>query len=127
LPFNLERCTDLHDIVDWNNVPQGNYTLTARIAGSGKQVGISEPVNILVLGTTEFPTVDPNSVRRGIDGVIRFRLNGSANQSFIIQASTDLISWTALSTNTFVGTNFDVSDDKAAQYDRRFYRAAPVP
>src|SRR5436190_8357317 len=91
--------------------------LAARI----KEVGISEPVNILVVGTTNFPTVDLDSIRRGSDGAIRFRINANANQAFIMLASTNLSSWTAITTNTFVSATFDFLDEKADQFDRRFY------
>jgi hypothetical protein len=120
-------CSEIDHNGAWQSVPPGNYTLTARVASSGNQVGISEPINILVVGTTNFPVVDPVSIRRGLDGAIRFRINGSMSQAFITQASTDFLSWTAISTNTFAGTSVDILDDKADRYDRRFYRAVPLP
>src|SRR6185369_803786 len=84
-------CTEVDHNGVWQSVPPGNYTLTARVASSGKQVGISEPINILVVGTTNFPVVDPVSIRRGLDGSIRFRISGTASQAFITKASTNLI------------------------------------
>ena len=52
-------------------------------------------------------------------GQFGFSFGGSSGTQYIVQASTDLIHWMALQTNT--GT-FNFTDSAAAQFPRRFYR-----
>jgi hypothetical protein len=56
-------------------------------------------------------------------GRLRFTLEGEANQSYTIQASTDLVHWTAV-TNfvSATGTNL-LTEPAGPGYERRFYRA----
>jgi len=56
-------------------------------------------------------------------GQLHFALTGEAGRSYTIQASTDLVTWAAL-TNfvSTTGTN-QVTDPEAPNLDRRFYRA----
>ena len=53
-----------------------------------------------------------------------FRLRGQPNESYIIEASLDLVHWTALSTNdaTTDGSIY-FSDSRAGTFPQRFYRA----
>jgi hypothetical protein len=55
------------------------------------------------------------------------RLNGEPNRSYAIEASTNLIAWSALKTNiTASDGTFDFLDTMAAASPRRFYRARQV-
>ena len=54
-------------------------------------------------------------------GQFHFTLNGSANASYIIQASTDLTNWSAVATN--VATSSERAIDLHAPGSRSFYRA----
>jgi hypothetical protein len=58
-------------------------------------------------------------------GQFQTRLFGIAGLTNIIQASTDLVSWTAIFTNS-AGV-YEFSDTNAASYSHRFYRAALGP
>jgi hypothetical protein len=55
------------------------------------------------------------------------RVSGSANSRWAVDATTNLVTWTALKTNTIATTYFDHTDPAGATLQRRFYRARLVP
>jgi trimeric autotransporter adhesin len=55
----------------------------------------------------------------------RFRVTGTSGQSYIIQATSDFMSWTPLQTNSTMF--YDFSDVNSAGYPARFYRAILQP
>jgi plastocyanin len=62
------------------------------------------------------------------DGRFQFSLsNLTAGASYIIQASTNLTSWTSLATNVAASTVETWTDDGAATFRRQFYRAQTLP
>jgi len=56
-------------------------------------------------------------------GQFGFTVSGAANSQSVVQASTDLVHWVALQTNT--GT-FNFIDSNTAQFPHRYYRTATV-
>ena len=52
-----------------------------------------------------------------------FNVSASAGQAIVIEASTDLVNWVPLSTNTLTGNTYYFSDSSTAGLTRRFYRA----
>jgi hypothetical protein len=62
-----------------------------------------------------------------INGLPTVRLTGLESNRFALEASTNLLKWTALRTNTVAGGSFDFVDDGAAGVSSRFYRARWVP
>ncbi|PYJ98922.1 MAG: hypothetical protein DME23_10800 [Verrucomicrobia bacterium] len=59
------------------------------------------------------------------NGLFRFRFTGTSGESYILQGSTDLSTWTPLLTNSI--TLYDFTDALATNYDYRFYRAVLAP
>jgi hypothetical protein len=66
----------------------------------------------------------------------RARANVSANgfactfdqlpqQKFILEASTDLVNWRPLQTNTLIGDSIRFNDPQWTNFTRRFYRVRP--
>ena len=53
----------------------------------------------------------------------QLRLNGSAGQNYITEASTDLLSWTPISTNSPASGGVIVTDPQSPGFTSRFYRA----
>ncbi len=85
-----------------------NYTVTA------------EPLP-QVIPTLRAP-VDAGSGQRSV------RVNGKNNVAYAVEASTNLVNWTALKTNVANSSGFfDYTDPGAASLNRRFYRARWVP
>jgi hypothetical protein len=61
-------------------------------------------------------------------GTVQFTLNGVSGCICIIQASSNLVNWTAISTNTIPPSGLVViSETPVAGQNRRFYRAVAVP
>jgi uncharacterized delta-60 repeat protein len=56
-------------------------------------------------------------------GVYAFNLTGISGQSILIQASTNLVNWVPLATNTLGDVPFYFNDPAATNFSRRFYRA----
>jgi len=55
-------------------------------------------------------------------GQFGFILTGPTGQPVVIEASTDLVSWLPLLTNTFTGA-LHFSDTQSGMHPHRFYRA----
>jgi hypothetical protein len=60
-------------------------------------------------------------------GQILLRLNGQNGRQFAIEASPNLVSWSALKTNLVTDGSFDYVDTTAPPFGRRLYRARWVP
>jgi hypothetical protein len=54
------------------------------------------------------------------DGGFNFSVNGTAGSPYVVLASTDLINWAAVSTNT---APFVFTDPVSSYYSKRFYKA----
>jgi hypothetical protein len=52
-----------------------------------------------------------------------FALTGTTNAKYVILASTNLINWAPVLTNT---APFNFTDPTANQYGQRFYKAVPL-
>ena len=51
------------------------------------------------------------------------RLQGQADRSYVIEASTNLVNWAGISTNVATSGTMFIEDMQATNYPRRFYRA----
>ena len=52
-----------------------------------------------------------------------FNITGQSNQVVLVEASSDLLNWSPLVTNTLSGHPFPFTDPTSATQPRRFYRA----
>lgn len=80
--------------------------------------------------TAESPYVPPAQMQflgRTVQGWALLRVFGQAASTWAVDASTNLVNWTSLNTNTIAGAYFDQTDTTAAGLPRRFYRARLVP
>jgi hypothetical protein len=98
----------------------GTYNLFARISDSTHARYLYAPQE-LVLEPSRLPPVLGADVVAS--GQFRLTVLGSPGQTVVIEASTDLVQWLALVTNTLVGTTLDFTDPDSVNYPRRFYRA----
>lgn len=57
----------------------------------------------------------------------RFTVAGSAPAGFVIQASTNLLDWTSLSTNNLNGGRYDFTNSNLTNLNRRYYRTVSPP
>jgi hypothetical protein len=61
------------------------------------------------------------------DGQVQFFLYSTEDQRYLIQATTNLVDWVTLSTNTATGSFMDLMDIDAAGHPYRFYRWQSLP
>lgn len=64
---------------------------------------------------------------RAPDGRFSLRLTGSSGARYAIEATTNWVKWTALSTNTAANGSFDFIDTNAPALPARFYRSRFLP
>jgi len=92
-----------------------------------------EHTNIVAVLVAAVP-IATLSLPRVFGGVIQFTVfNGQADQTNVVEASTDLVRWTAISTNVFPSTVcpicpfIDFQDPVSANLARRYYRTFSLP
>jgi hypothetical protein len=61
------------------------------------------------------------------DGVFQLQLSATPNQNYVLQASTNLMQWDSVSTNTPSSTPFYLTDPNATNFSSRFYRVLQQP
>lgn len=57
----------------------------------------------------------------------QFQVSGEPGRSYRVEATTDFLTWTPLTTNTAFGGSFSFSDSGVPGFTRRLYRAVLVP
>ena len=67
------------------------------------------------------------SFERLPDGAFRLGFAGSPDRNYVVEASTNLVTWTLLGAATNDGGKVEFTDTDAAKYTLRFYRALRVP
>ncbi len=97
------------------NLGQGSYTVKATATDNRGGTTTSAGVNFTVFTRTTL-----SSVLR-TNGQTRFNITGVAGQVYIIEASTNLTSWSAISTNTAPSATFPFTDTSTT-VPKRFYR-----
>lgn len=63
----------------------------------------------------------------GNDGSTQLSVRGSSGSLYILEASADLIHWSALNTNMATTATIELSDPSAAAFPARFYRVLEIP
>ena len=66
-----------------------------------------------------------SSAQVGPNHLFQMRLVGTANTSYVIQASTNLLDWVALATNTVPNGLWTFTDLQSTNFPGRYYRAVP--
>lgn len=64
--------------------------------------------------------------KKNATGQFQSDITGAVGQQFKIESSTNLVNWTAVSTNTLTSTTYSFIDSNATG-TMRFYRAIPLP
>ena len=61
------------------------------------------------------------------NGVFQLQLSATPNQTYVLQASTNLAQWVSVSTNTASSTPLNLTDPNATDFSQRFYRVLQQP
>jgi hypothetical protein len=114
---NDDSREDLTSAMEFNTVRGTTYWIAVD--------GFSGASGAIVL-TVEFDPVRQLTGLSMSNGEARFALNGEPGRTYVIQASTNLIDWRAISTQTIpVGGSAIIVDQTAAEKPHCFYRALP--
>jgi uncharacterized repeat protein (TIGR03806 family) len=83
-----------------------------------------------VVGTALF-VIQPNAYFTGAagfsNGMFAMALSGPVGSNYVLEVSTNLQTWSALSTNTATNTNFTLTDPSTPSTTSRFYRVLQQP
>ncbi len=84
----------------------------------------------LVPGSIFISTALParlGTVLRSPNGQVLFAVTGGNQQSYLVQASTNLVDWVSIATNAAAGGLINFLDAKSTNFPTRFYRAIVAP
>ena len=95
------------------------YFAATSYDASGHESGYSIETTGTITNLPSAATV-LTSVPAGVSGQFSFTVAGTAGAQYVVQATTDLVNWTTLQTNT---APFTFVDTDAGSYGQRFYRA----
>jgi hypothetical protein len=101
LPFSADAGTTYHIAVE-GNWEQGHIQLN--------------------LSTPQSPSVWLGSAALAFNGGFHFSTPGVPGQQSVLEASTNLVHWAAISTNQFIGSLLQFEDSEAIKFRHRFYR-----
>jgi len=109
----------------------GNHTVTARVADDTPLVR-TDPGNALSQTltwtvTVTLPQLQLTAPRWLASGAFTFRVAGFAPQGFALLASTNLLHWQTLVTNTLVNGYYDYTNANAADQPAQFFHAVALP
>lgn len=94
------------------------YFVATAFDSSGDVSGYSPEISYTV-GSSGTATLTPTARLQG--GHFQFAVSGTTGSQYIVQASTDLVNWVSIMTNT---SPFNFVDSNASQFKQRFYRTA---
>lgn len=99
----------------------GEYTLCITNGAGGVE---SSPATLIVLGTVVSNVVNIVSTGTGMTlGGFKLQLSAPTGSNVVIQASSDLNTWTSISTNMASSGGVTYTDTSATNRTCRFYRA----
>lgn len=97
----------------------GTYAVFARISDATRTRYLYAPQKVVLGASRQAPVL---GVARVQTNQFRFTVSGWPGQKVIVQASTNLVQWVPIRTNTLAGTTLAFADPESANYPRRFYR-----
>jgi len=97
-------------------------TVMANAFESGFTNSVAASARFIIL--TNFLFTSPGSLS---NGVFQVQFSAATGQTYVLQASTDFVHWTALTTNVPASSPFYLTDPGAANFHYRFYRVVQLP
>jgi hypothetical protein len=95
----------------------------SKVTGRLNEKSKSDPVMRVKLAS-DFPVYN---VQNSQDGHFSFQIHGVPTQFFVLQTSTNLITWENVSTNQCVDSVFNFEEPIALDARVKFYRVVPWP
>jgi hypothetical protein len=109
VPTNATRAKEIGGEVEYQFAGMANPASAA-----------ANTLRLIQGGVVEFTHVEHPA-----EGPVRLSMFAEPGQSFVIEATSDFLHWTPVSTNASVNGTVVVTDSTAAGHPWRFYRAAP--
>lgn len=109
-----------------SSVPAGFTSLVISNAILSDRVARTVTPTTLTPGTLRIMTALParlGAVLVSTNGLIQFLVEGTSGRPYVIEASTDLATWTPIGTNQPANGMLEFVDPHAGRYPQRFYRA----
>ncbi|MDB6125509.1 MAG: hypothetical protein JWQ71_4502, partial [Pedosphaera sp.] len=123
-----------------NSAANATLTVTASAATAGvftnnatvtaNEIDLNTANNASQASVTVLTIVPPRLANSSMqtNGNFQMTLIGQAGESYVIQASTNLINWTSVITNTISASgNYKFADTNSLGFNQRYYRAVRVP
>jgi len=102
----------------------GTTTITVTVNNGAKTNNITKKtfkVTILATGVATPAKLTPAA---HVSGLFALNVTGASGAKYIVQASTNMVNWAPVQTNT---APFTFTDTKAGQFSQRFYRTVSAP
>jgi len=112
------------------NAPTGTTSITLTNAIFANEQGERVEAVRLISGTLVVAVAIPahlGAIVVSTNGQARFQITGTENRRYLIQASTNLVQWTDLSTIAAAPGAVEFTDSTATNFSFRFYRAVLAP
>ena len=116
-------------VFDWGELSSGTWQIQVSDQRGGGSFGVGGTLRALridLYGT--LIDTRPSLQAQGFSqGRFQLRLNGTSNQTYDLQSSSNLLDWlTVLRTNLVSGSSVQLFDNQASSNRLRFYRAVQV-
>jgi hypothetical protein len=111
------RSTNL--VLAATNLAPGNYAVLATISGGGKTRHLYAPERVQVIAPAAPPSLDIVKLNTT---QYRIGVNGDPGQTVVLERSTNLVTWTALATNTLVTSRWDYTNNVPETAAASYYR-----
>jgi hypothetical protein len=107
----------------------GSFTITAEYADAGGNFnGSTNGLNQVINNPAPAVACKMSLTPQTSAGCVTANLAGTPGQTYVLQASTDMIHWTTISTNVAdANGQLSFTDTTAKNYPNRFYRGATLP
>jgi hypothetical protein len=106
----------------------GSFSITAEYADAGGNFNSSTNGLNQVINNPAPAVACKMSLTPQPSGCMTASLTGTPGQTYVLQASTDMIHWAAMSTNVAdANGQLSFTDTAAKNYPSRFYRGAMLP
>ena len=108
-----------------NNLVHQSFTVSVAAAGNTKPIAASGSTsNALAQVGAAVNTAATLTAVAHANGQFSFQVTGVAGSNYVVQATSDLVNWTSVQTNT---APFTFQDNTVAGSSQRFYRAYCLP
>lgn len=87
---------------------------------------VAQPASLVYAQTSLGSAITVLNASSPACGIFKLHLDGINGRSFVLQASTNLVDWTSLFTNSSPKGSFDYTDSNVNKYPCRFFRVVPL-